>query len=167
MPTWPIIPDAPPANDSSSALIPSSSSPIDSFLGYGLLAPLRRDQKNDFANAGGELLVRSCVSQILGTEASSDYTEGELPWRPEFGSLLHLGKHRHGSLLQELVARWAMDALARWEPRVKVSAVVSTFDPETRILSVFLRYNVIDENVPGNNVILEGIEQTVQLPIAA
>jgi hypothetical protein len=31
------------------------------FLGFGLLRPVRRDRKADFAAAGGEALVRSAA----------------------------------------------------------------------------------------------------------
>jgi hypothetical protein len=31
------------------------------------------------------------------------------------------------------------------------------------VLAIRLRYNVISTNVPGNNVILSGLEQTVTL----
>jgi hypothetical protein len=38
--------------------------------------------------AEGEELVRSAVGQILGTLASTDFTQGESSWRPELGSAL-------------------------------------------------------------------------------
>lgn len=63
------------------------------FLGFGLLRPLRRDQKADFAAAGGGQFIRSAVGQILGTVGSSDFTQRELPWRTDFGSLLHVLRH--------------------------------------------------------------------------
>src|ERR1044072_5522330 len=104
MPIWEVIPDAEPTSPSSTSSTPGGPvSPLDSFLGYGLITPFRRDLKNDFANAGGVELVKSCVSQILGTRAASDYVQGELPWRPRFGSLIYLAKHRKGPLLDDLV----------------------------------------------------------------
>jgi uncharacterized protein len=93
------------------------------FLGFGLLRPFRRDQKADFAAAGGGALIRSAVGQILGTVGSSDFTQGELPWRTEFGSLLHLLRHqKNDRVLQELARVYVVDALKRWEPRVVMGA---------------------------------------------
>lgn len=135
------------------------------FLGFGLLRPFRRDRKADFAAAGGEALVRSAVGQILGTMASSDFTQGELPWRTEFGSLLHLLRHqKNDAVLQELARVHVADALKRWEPRVQLTSVQVTRERDggENILAIRLRYNIISTNVPGNNVIVAGVEQTVR-----
>jgi hypothetical protein len=136
----------------------------DDFLGYGLLRPFRRDRKADFAAAGGEALVRSAVGQILGTMASSEHTQGELPWRTEFGSLLHLLRHqKNDAVLQELARVHVVDALKRWEPRVQVTSVKVTREQQDgeNVLAIRLRYSIISANTPGNNVILEGVQQTV------
>jgi phage baseplate assembly protein W len=136
------------------------------FLGFGLLRPFRRDRKADFAAAGGEALVRSAVGQILGTMASSDFTQGELPWRTEFGSLLHLLRHqKNDAVLQELARVHVADALKRWEPRVQLTSVQVTRERDRgeNVLAIRLRYNIISANVPGNNVILQGIEQLVRV----
>jgi len=136
------------------------------FLGFGLLRPFRRDRKADFAAAGGEALVRSAVGQILGTMASSDFTQGELPWRTEFGSLLHLLRHqKNDAVLQELARVHVADALKRWEPRVQLTSVQVSRERDhgENVLAIRLRYNIISANVPGNNVIVDGIEQTVRI----
>ena len=54
------------------------------FLGNGLLRPFRRDQKADFAAAGGEEVIKSAVGQVLGTMGSSDFTQGEVAWRTDY-----------------------------------------------------------------------------------
>jgi len=134
------------------------------FLGFGLTRPFRRDLRSDFAAAGGEQLVRCAVGQILGTVGSSDFTQGELPWRTDFGSLLHVLRHqRNDTVLQELARVYIVDALKRWEPRVIVTGVQITREQHDgeNVLSLRLRYNVISANTPGNNVILSGVEQTV------
>jgi hypothetical protein len=134
------------------------------FLGFGLLRPFRRDRKADFAAAGGEALIRSAVGQILGTMASSDFTQGELPWRTEFGSLLHLLRHqKNDAVLQELARVHVADALKRWEPRVQLTSVQVTRERDRgeNVLAIRLRYNIISANVPGNNVILGGLEHTI------
>jgi len=136
----------------------------DDFLGYGLLRPFRRDRKADLAAGGGEALIRSAVGQILGTMAGSEYTQGELPWRTELGSLLHLLRHqKNDAVLQELARVHVVDALKRWEPRVQVTSVKVTRERQDgeSVLAIRLRYNIISANTPGNNVILAGIEQTV------
>lgn len=134
------------------------------FLGFGPIRPFRRDRKSDFAAAGGEALVRSAVGQILGTMAASDFTQGELPWRTEFGSLVHLLRHqKNDAVLQELARVHVVDALKRWEPRVQVTSVQVTRERDRgeNVLAIRLRYNIISTNTPGNNVILEGMEQVV------
>lgn len=134
------------------------------FLGAGILRPFRRDQKSDFAAAGGEALIRSAVGQVLGTMCSSDFTQGELPFRSEFGSLLYLLRHqRNDNVLQELARVYVVDALKRWEPRVVVTGVQVTREQQDgeNVLAIRIRYDVIAINVPGNNVILAGVEQSV------
>lgn len=136
------------------------------FLGFGLLRPLRRDQKADFAAGGGEQLIRSAVGQILGTIGSSEVSPGELPWRTEFGSLLYRLRHqKNDSVLQELARVYVVDALKRWEPRIVVTAVAvgrERHDGEN-VLAIRLRYNVISTNTPGDNVIVAGVEQILML----
>jgi phage baseplate assembly protein W len=136
------------------------------LVGVGILRPFRRDQKADFAAAGGEEVIKSAVGQVLGTKSSSDFTQGELLWRTDFGSLLHLLLHqKNDRVLQELARVYVVDALKRWEPRVQVNSVAAsreTLDGEN-VLTLRVRYCVISTNTPGNNVILSGIEQTVRL----
>lgn len=166
--TFPLLPDP-------AAGVPSASAGLDvegpargtgnEFLGFGLLRPFRRDLKADFASDGGERVIRSAVGQILGTMAGSDFTQGELPWRTEFGSLLHLLRHqRNDAVLNELARVYVVDALKRWEPRVVVTSVKVTRERQEgeNVLALRLRYNIISTNVPGNNVLLEGVEQTIR-----
>lgn len=65
--------------------------------------------------------------------------------------------------LQELAKVYVADALRRWEPRVVVTslAVKLLEDGEGNGLSLRLRYSVIQRNVRGNQVLLEGVEQEV------
>ncbi len=134
------------------------------FLGFGLLRPLRRDQKADFAAAGDEQLIQSAVGQILGTIGASNDTPGELPWRTEFGSLLHRLRHqKNDGVLQELARVYVVDALKRWEPRIAVTAVAvgrEQHDGEN-VLAIRIRYDVISINTPGNRVIWASLDQAV------
>jgi phage baseplate assembly protein W len=134
------------------------------FLGFGLVRPFRRDARADLLAAGGEQVIRSAVGQILGTVGASEMTQGEIPWRTDFGSLLHRLRHqKNDSVLQELARVYVVDALKRWEPRIVVTAVTvqrEQHDGEN-VLGIWIRYDVISTNTPGNNVILSGIEQDV------
>ncbi len=137
-------------------------------LGFGLIRPFLRDEKNDFANAGGEVQVRAAVGQILGTRAGSLTTEGELPWRTEFGSLLYLLKHqKNDAALQELARVYATEALRRWEPRVLLKEVLaergSTTDGGENVLNVRVLYDIINANTPQNQVFVPNVVQDVQV----
>lgn len=128
--SFPLIPE-PSAPASQAALQGVGERPFrelaQEFLGFGLLRPFRRDLKADFAADGGEKVIRSAVGQILGTMAGSDFTQGEVPWRTEFGSLLHLLRHqKNDAVLQELARVYVVDALKRCEPRVIVTSVQAT-----------------------------------------
>lgn len=138
------------------------SSPIDAILGYGVVRPFRRT-KNDFAATGGEALVRSAAGQILGTRASGETVEGEIPWRPEFGSKFYLLKHRKGSIVEDLALAFAREAFQKWEPRIRVTALKATFDSEQRATSIRIRLDMIDTNVPGNQVLIAGQEMEIPL----
>jgi len=117
-------------------------------VGRGLLAPLRRDGKGDFANASGLDVLRSNVGLVLGTIGSSNYTRGELPWRPEFGSLLHLLRHKNNDQLTRSLARqYVIDAITFWEPRVRVRRV--EIGQEGARLSLLVRYDVLSRRRGG------------------
>ena len=66
-------------------------------------------------------------------------------------------------MLQELARVYVVDALKRWEPRVVVTSVrvVREQQDGENILAIRVRYNIISANVPGNNVIVSGVEQAV------
>lgn len=139
------------------------------FLGYGILRPFRRDRKLDWAAAGGARLVQACAGQVLGTRASSEFTEGELPWRTEFGSLLYLLRHREiDETTQQLARVYSAEALARWEPRVRVTRVEVLGEEVDGLgkvaLSVKVGFTLITGNAPGNAVVLPGLE--VEVPLA-
>jgi phage baseplate assembly protein W len=141
------------------------------FLGRGLLRPFVRDEKNDFANGSGADLVRAAVGQVLGTRTSTAQTIGELPWRPEFGSLLHTLRHSNNNdMLTQIAKGFVVDALRRWEPRVRVTGFAINRrrsmpgGPED-VLEIIVRYNVIDRNVAGNNVVLGNQQAVVEYQV--
>lgn len=168
--TWALLPAAPtPSIQVDDNERQATTSLI--FLGNGLIRPFTRDEKNDFTNAAGADLVRSAVGQVLGTRSTSPTLIGELPWRPEFGSLLSTLRHRNNDeALFQIAQSFAVEALQRWEPRVRVTGFgvtsrASTPNGPEDTLDIKLEYDIIDRNVPGNNVILSGQKATVELDI--
>lgn len=160
-------------------LVDATPSPLDrvtklssNVTGRGLIRPFRRDDKNDFANAESVELVKACVGQILGMMGSSEISQGELEWDPERGSLTYLLRHQKNDLvLQELGRVYVIDALRRWEPRLLVRAASVTREKtdsgDETILLIRLLYDIISTNVPGNNVLVKDVKQTVTLAMAA
>jgi phage baseplate assembly protein W len=168
-----------PATEAAS-LVDATPNPIDrvvrrgarAVLGRGIVRPFRRDDRNDFANAEGLVLVQSCVGQILAMRGSTEFIQGELEWDPDRGSLLHLLRHQKNTLvLQELGRTYIIDALRTWEPRVIVKNVRVTRETgengEETVFLIRLRYDVIATNVPGNAVLFADVGQRVSLPAAA
>lgn len=91
----------------------------------GLLTPFRRDLKKDFAHSAGRVdLLESRILNVLQTEAQSDVTNGELPWNPGFGSLLHITRHRqNNTALQQLIQAYVIEALRRHLPEIRIDSV--------------------------------------------
>jgi phage baseplate assembly protein W len=84
----------------------------------------------------------------------------------DFGSLLFRLRHqKNDSVLHELARVYVVDALKRWEPRIVVTDVTvgRLRQDGENVLVLRIRYDVISSSTPGNNVILSGIEQRVQL----
>lgn len=158
---------APTTTTPSGASRPYASRVTKPYLGFGLTTPFQRDGTGDFAADGGEQLVRSCVAQILCTDCTHGDDQGELIWRPEFGSRLHLIRHTNNTEIARHMARaYVAEALKRWEPRVIIKDVVVTIKRTNRdddTLSLYLKYDYIASNTPGNQVVLEDIEQEIEV----
>lgn len=135
------------------------------FLGRGLDTPFRRGV-NDFAASEDVEHLKSLISNVLGTGSQSDYTDGELPWRTEFGSLLnHLRHKNNDALIVELARVHVSDALARWVPQVLFRDIDTTIQTgpngESTVLRMKLRYDIVRVNRPGNRVLLPDVTQVV------
>ena len=138
-------------------------------LGFGLLRPFRRSAA-DFATGDGAALVKSSVGQILATRCSSPVAAGELPWRTEFGSLLYTLRHRlNDEALQGIASLYVVEALERWEKRLVVHSVIigkaSTPGGGENRLTITIAYALLSADVPGNNVFLPNVEQTLQVQL--
>lgn len=122
----------------------SSQSATSTVIGGSVIGPFRRDGKGDVANASGLELIRSNVELVLSTIASSNYTLGELPWRPEFGSLLHLLRFRNNdAVLRQLAQQYVIDAVELWEPRVRIKDTRIDQDVDAGLLKIIIVYDVI------------------------
>ena len=136
----------------------------ESSVGFGLIRPFQRDRKADFAAAGGEALVRSAVGRDPRDDRFLGVRAGEIPWRPELGSRLRLLIHqRNDAALQELARVYVVDALKRFEPRVRVKSVRVSRESDRgdNVLAIRLRYDIVAS--PGNAVLTPDVEQTVQV----
>ncbi len=90
----------------------------------GLIYPFQRDLQRDFAAGEGLELIRSKVLQVLMTEGKTPFSEGELPWRTEFGASLGLLRHqKNDDILDALAETYIRDALAEWVPEIRLMGV--------------------------------------------
>ena len=158
-PVGPVVPPVGPVNP---------VAPVDrtfSPFGRGVIHPFRRDGRGDIANTTGVDLVRSAVSQIVGTFAASEANEGEMPWRPDFGSLIYLLRHQPNNLaLVELARVYVIEAVGRWEPRVRITDVrtqklTTVSRDDTLVLHV--RFNFLDLNT--GKVVFEDVESVITI----
>lgn len=148
-----------PASPTPSEIASSTARGQPKFLGYGLLTPFQRDQKNDFANGGGLAVVRSDVSQALGIKAGTPNSAGEVPWRTNMGSRLHLLRHRNRNAAFPEIARvYASEALAQWVPAVSNVHVDQLIDRDKRTTTLRVNFDVVDR---AGRVVASNIEALV------
>jgi phage baseplate assembly protein W len=113
-------------------------------LGRGVLRPFVRNGQGDFANSNDLDLIRAEVGQTLGTIASSPVSRGELPWRPEFGSLLY--RLRFSNLDEstiELARVYVIQAIENWNTRIKIRASEITVNTQERKLNIVISYDIL------------------------
>lgn len=166
-----LVPDAPAPGGAAAEASAPTFEPFADTIGFGVLTPFRRGP-SDFVAGGGVAFLQSAIGQVLGTAAMSDYTHGELPWRPEFGSLLHFLRHRpNNQTTAELARIYVAEALARWVPQVRLKNVEVDRrrgpNGELTILSVRIAYDIVGLSRPGNAVLVPDVSQTVTLSAAA
>jgi phage baseplate assembly protein W len=158
---WNLLPDAPaaaPATTTTEAL-PEASAGL-AFLGFGVLRAFQRDQKNDFASGGGMANLNGRLGQILGTKADSTAGPGELPWRSDFGSRLHLLRHKNNNdALPGLARVMILEALGRWEKNILVTGVERLELGTPRRLVLRVHYRLVDQS--GGTL----VESFVDVPV--
>lgn len=132
------------------------------LFGRGVLRPFRRSKNADDFEAGeGGVLLRAAVGLVLGTICQSESTQGELPWRTEFGSLLQLLRHRNlNSALEALARSYVGDALHRWIPAIQVTKF-RFLRAGQNTLFMELTYAVVDP--VGRQVLVPGLQTSVAI----
>jgi len=131
-------------------------------IGRGLLRPFQRDNKQDFVNGEDADLIGASIGQILGTICSSEVTSGELPWRTEFGSLLHLLRLKNNSpALVEEARAYVVMALSKWEPRVRLTSVRIVQQIDQGKLSIRVRWRPKYQGT--DRVVVPGLETEIAL----
>lgn len=133
------------------------------ILKCGITRPFRRDLKGDIANFCGEDVVKANLVQILGTRSQGRRTNGELNWRPEFGSQLETSRFRNlGGALEEVVKTQIVDAIARWEPRIRVTDMSITQHQDEGRLQVDIAYDIL-ASPNSNSVVARNIVDRITL----
>lgn len=162
--TWPLVPEIIPRTQSSGGAAgvrqPTLISGAQAYLGRCVVRPLRRDEKNDFANEEGAALVSAAVVQILGTIADTGQTRGELAWRTDFGSAVELLRHQHlDQEFEPLADQYVFDAIQRWEPRAiirQTQLIESTVNGSAKV-TLRVSYDVAATSTPGSEIIATGL----------
>lgn len=119
LPAWSVSPSA--------QVLPQSASEAPYLRGTsgGLALGLARTSSDFRVAASPRELVRDSIVQILGIRADDGRSYGELPWRPEFGSLLHRLLYMNlDEGFAALVRARVVGAISTWEPRCRVRDVV-------------------------------------------
>jgi phage baseplate assembly protein W len=139
----------------------------DPLIGSGILRPFQRDVKQDWANDTGRRILDTSIGQILATMADSPLATGELPWRPEFGSVLYLLRNQNNAgQLGDLARRYVVDAIREWEPRVRVrGAQIQRFQAANQqgqnAMLIRVKYDIVGQGGSANEVVASGLETAV------
>jgi phage baseplate assembly protein W len=101
---------------------------------HGLRFPFKTTVQNLFAEPNDVDIINSSIKFILNTPV------GDYITLPEFGSLLPNDLFEQNDfVLDSLIKHHVVDALTRWEPRIKVSRVSTVIDNHEVHLSVDYR----------------------------
>jgi len=133
-------------------------------VGRGVLRPFKRNGRGDFENSNDLDLVRAEVGQTLGTIASSPVSRGELPWRPEFGSLMY--RLRFANLDEatlELARVYVVEALENWNTRVRVRNSNVSADLGQNTLTIVISYDILASRSRTALAVNERAEVTLDL----
>lgn len=112
-------------------------------FGQGIICPFQRDAKNDFANAGGDDLLRADIGELLGIKGPSAKEPGELPWDPDRGSRLDTLRHRrlHTEMMRGMAEQYSAGPIRKYERRVRVGPV--RIEREEKTLRIEVSYQPV------------------------
>jgi Bacteriophage baseplate protein W len=118
------------------------------FIGAGWGFPVRTDAIGGVALVSREREIDEAIRLILGTAV------GERPMRPEFGCRIHEYVFAPADATTfGLIAYDVRAALLRWEPRIEVTDVTVTPDPDDpSTLYITVDYTIPRSNDPRNLV---------------
>jgi phage baseplate assembly protein W len=128
--------------------LPDGATPDPSFIGRGIRFPMGVDYRGAIAVASGAEAVECALRVVLAT------APGERVMRPQFGC-------RIWELLFEpvntntlgLMAQAVREAVAQWEPRVRLlDVVVVPDDDDSSMVRIFLTYVIRTTNDRRNLV---------------
>jgi uncharacterized protein len=109
------------------------------LIGSGISFPLQADQRGVLALSHGVTDIEQAIALILGTAL------GERPMRPEFGCAVH--DLVFDTIDAEMVGKVdaaVHEALARWEPRIDVTAIdFDLSEVEHGRLPITITYRVV------------------------
>ena len=118
------------------------------FVGAGWAFPIRTDSAGGIALVSGVREIEESMELILRT------APGERPMRPDFGCRIH--DEIFAAVRPATIGRIAQDvreALARWEPRIGVTEVTISVDPnEASLLYIDISYTIRSTNDRRNLV---------------
>jgi hypothetical protein len=106
--------------------------------------PIDKGRNGFFTPCYGKETIRNSIITILLTRL------GERVYMPEFGSKLYeLVFEQTDHVFQILAREYVFEALARWEPRIEILALITTFQEHTsRItLQYRIRQSVSQETI--------------------
>jgi phage baseplate assembly protein W len=120
----------------------------ESFIGRGFAWPMRVDHTGSIALTNGAADLDQSLRVILMT------APGERLMRPQFGCRIwDLLFEPITSNLLGMIAQAVRDAVAQWEPRVKLEDVTPTVDPDDNgLIRISLTYSVRSTNDRRNLV---------------
>lgn len=105
----------------------------------GLTIPFSRASR-DLGTAEDVALLRARIRQVLLTEGATARSEGELPWRTNFGSGLYLLRHQNNTaVLGEIARVYIRDALKKWLPEVEVVSVSTSQQDNVLRIGIVVR----------------------------
>jgi len=119
---------------------------VASFLGKGWKYPVEIDRTGGVGFSEDDESIRQSIFIILGT------APGERVMRPTFGCDIHELLYAPSNYASaSMAAHFCMDALVKWEPRIKDVAVdAAPYADEPTRINISIHYRVRQTNVARN-----------------